>query len=179
MDGALVCASSLWRWWHKKLSIVEITHDQPTIELLFVLHKLEQFGQQIVPNLEDMWTHVPGGDKTLGHSKVSHWERVNPQTQTQGWKLKTSTLFHWELLPPQRSLLLLSVQCGLWYSLAPTPKTHLPIKVNKQYFYCKTVLEHESFLLLRASVLHELRQITINTIYLAIFPPLSVYLWRL
>jgi hypothetical protein len=55
----------------------------------------------------------------------------------------------------------------------------LPIKVNKQYFYCKTVLEHESFLLLRASVLHELRQITINTIYLAIFPPLSVYLWRL
>jgi len=41
---------------------------------------LEQFGQQIVPNLEDMRTHVPGGDKILGHSKVFNLERVNPQT---------------------------------------------------------------------------------------------------
>jgi len=136
----------------KNYQLVEITHDQQAIELLFVLHKLEQFGQQIVPNLENMRTPDPGGDKTLGHSKVFHWERVNPQTQTQGWKLKTSTLFHWELLPPQRSLLLLLVQYGLWYSLAPTPKTHLPIKVNKQYFYYKTALEHESFILIRASV---------------------------
>jgi hypothetical protein len=56
----------------KSYQLVEITHDQPTIELLFFLHKLEQFGQQIIPNLEDMWTHVPGGDKTLGHSKVFH-----------------------------------------------------------------------------------------------------------
>ncbi len=73
----------------KNYQLVEIPHDQTTIEVLFVLHKLEQFGQQIVPNLEDMRTHVLGGDKTLGHSNVFNWERVNPQTQTQGWKLKT------------------------------------------------------------------------------------------
>ncbi len=61
-----------------------------TIEFLFVFHKLEQIGQQIVPNLEDMRTHVPGRDKTLGHFKVFNWERVNPQTPNTRVKTKNN-----------------------------------------------------------------------------------------